>query len=175
MQIPYKIKILFALALIVMPVISLVDPVVNLALTSIAAVIGVVILLEAVTTRGEERNDFRGKITHEALAILDRMAWSAQYFDILYPVWSSKAEGLKAELLGNEDYKPWKGFYDSIEARNEFFRSKESFAWQDLEKLNQACFDSFIKIHDEISWVNQFIARTDLDDLLSKARKHGMI
>ncbi len=146
-----------------------------LSFVVLPAAIGIILLVDTFTAHRKERDDFRGKVIHEALAILDRMAWSTQYFDVSYSVWSGKAEEFKAELLGGEDYKLWKAFYDSIEARNIFFRSRESYAWQDLEKLNQSCFDSFIKIHDEIPWVNQSIARTDLDNLLSKARKHGMI
>jgi hypothetical protein len=141
----------------------------------LTAIIDAIFLVDRYEACNVERDDFRKKIIHETLDILERMAWSTDFSSVPYPVWVSKAEESKIELLGNEDYKMWKEFYNSLEARNEFFRARESFAWQDLEKLNRACFDSFSKVSERISWVKESVPQTLMADLLFKAKRHAMI
>lgn len=178
MQVTFRARILLGFVLetiaIMSGILSYPNPVFILAFVVLPALIGFILLVDTITAHRKERDDFRGKVIGEALAILDRMTWSTSYFDVSYDIWFGKSEGFKAELLGDGDYRLWKEFYDSIEARNGFFRSKESFAWQDLEKLNRACFDSFSKVRDRISWVSESVPQVRITDLLSKAKRHAM-
>jgi hypothetical protein len=178
MGLSYRTRFLLELTLVVVTVMSNIIPyvlpnsILVLVFTIPSALIAILFLIDSSGTRRAEGADFRKRIIDEAQTILGRLAWDQNYYDIPYPYWSGKMEGLKVEGLGSEDYRLWKDFYDSIEARNEFFRSTESFAWGDLQRLNRSCFDSFAKVLDSVSWVKELVPQTYVAELLTKARQH---
>ena len=179
MGLSYRTKSLLELTLVIVTVMSNIIPyllpnaVLVLVFTIPSALIALLFMIDSRGTHRAEGVDLRKRITDEAQTILSRLAWDQNYFDIPYPYWSGKMEGLKVEVLGSEDYRLWKGFYDSIEARNEFFRSRESFDWGDLMKLNRSCFDSFAKVLESVSWAKELVPQTYVADLLSKAEQHA--
>jgi hypothetical protein len=117
-----------------------------------------------------EGSDFRRKIVSEALTVLDRLIVGASE-PILCAVWSSRAEGFKTDTLGDHDYALWKKFYDDVEARNEYFTPREGFGVSDVEKFARACFGSFFKVYDELSWVRDSIPQATITELLSRAER----
>jgi hypothetical protein len=141
-------------------------------LVLVVAIFLIAIILE-VDNRGileSEGSDFRGKIVPEALTILDRLIVVASE-PISCAVWSSRAEGFKTDVLGNRDYARWKKFYDDVEARNEYFTPREGFTGSDVPKFACACFASFFRVYDEISWVKESIPQATIVDLLSRAKR----
>jgi len=132
--------------------------------------IALVMLVDDVRSHCEDRDDFRRKITHEAMVVLDEIAPISNTHPVQFSDWSSKGEGFKVDVLGGKDYTLWKSFYDSIEERNEFLRTHEAFNLQDFRKFNRSCLNAFAKVFDEISWVSQSDLKTRFSNLLSKAK-----
>ena len=146
-----------------------------LVLTTCIVLIAATILVDNVRTHKLERGDFRKKILHEALTILNRVASDVNYRHIEYPVWSGKAEGFKVDMLGHQDYRSWNTFYASVEERNGYFRSPGGMSWDTFQKLNRSCFDSFSKMSRSISWVEESLPQGCITDLLSKAKEHATL
>jgi hypothetical protein len=165
MELSFWIRFLLQLAVIGLSVLAIFYP--YLAIP--AAIIASVLLINEISSRGAERDDFKKKIIPEALAIVDHIISSTSSSPIVYPVWSSKPEGFKASILGDKDYALWKQFYDRIEELNQYLFPKRFIDWGEFQKFNRAIFDSFFKIHDEISWVREAIPEEHVSSILSRA------
>ena len=176
MGLSYRTRFLLELTLVVVTVMSNIIPyilpnsILVLVFTIPSALIAFLFLVDSRRTRKTEADGFRKKVTNEALDILDCLI-SHPTSNLSCPVWSGSTEGFKTDVLNDEDYALWKAFYDSVEARNGYFRSREGFAWQDVEKFAHLCFASFFKVYDGTSWVKELIPQPSIADLLSRAKR----
>jgi len=154
MEFSFRTWCLLQLAVIGLSVLSIIYP----YFAVFAATIATVLLISEVSSRGAEREDFKGIAAEEVLLVLDHLADTASLPDVSYPCWRNKGEKAK-ELLGDRDYELWKSFYDNVKAYSNFLRvgKREGYHQQDLRKLRQTCFDSFFVIYKEVPWVRQFI------------------
>jgi len=172
MEISFRPKIGLQFVIIALGVLA----VVYSYLGVIIGAIGAILIVYEVKTRGMERDDLRKKIASEALGITNHIVTSTDASRILYPDWSSKAEGFKTDILGKGDYKLCKQFYDAVEDRNQHYVGKEGLgSWEDFEKLNRAIYDAFFKIYGEITWVKNFIPQASINGLLSKAKRSACV
>ena len=172
MEISFRTKIGLQSVMVVLGVLSVIYSYFGI----IIGVVGFVLVFYEVRARGEERDDLRRKIVRETLGITDHIVTSTNASRILYPDWSSKSEGFKADILGKGDYRLCKQFYDAVEDRNQHYVGKEALGpWEDFEKLNRAICDAFFKIHDKISWVKESIPQATITELLSTAKRSACV
>jgi hypothetical protein len=149
---------------------------INLYFAIPATLAGIILLWGNIKTHRTEKADFRKKIIQEALAIVDHIIWSTSASHISCANWTTKAEGFKADLLGDRDYGLWKQFYDSVGRRNEYLESRGNFGlWANFAKLNRTIFDNFFKVYDETSWVKESVPEERITDFLSRAQKSACL
>jgi len=171
MEFSFPTWCLLQLAVIGLSVLSIIYP----YFAVFAAIIATVLLISEVSSRSAEREDFRGKIVPEALAIVDRIISSTDALPIVYPVWSSKTEGFKTSILGDNDYALWKQFFDRVEERNQYLMPRQGFPWDVFQKLNRAIFDSFLKLRDGVCWVKKAVPEEHISSFLSRAKKSACV
>jgi hypothetical protein len=134
-----------------------------------ATLAGIILLLGNIKTHETEKADFRKKIIREALDDLDLIS-DVNSHHISHEKWDSKTEESAPDLLGDSEYKLWKEFYDSIDTRNQYFKSGGGLVWKDFMKVNDQCVRSFLKIYDDVSWVRESEeAKTRITGFLKKA------
>ena len=151
MEISFHTKIGLEFAIIVFGVLSIVYSYLGV----IIGAIGAILLYHEINTHSAEKADFREKIIREALDNLDIVP-DPNSNHIPHEKWDSKVEKSKPDLLGINECKLWKEFYDSIDARNRHFRLKNGLgAWEDFVKVNDQCVRSFLRVYDSISWVRE--------------------
>jgi hypothetical protein len=134
------------------------------------AVIVLVLVLNEITTRKSERADFKKKIIHE-LWTMGNMLIDIPIGEgrpIFYNEWSSKDASFEKDALGG-DYDLWKRFYDSIDARNDFFAPRDAFHIEDSVKLRRSCVENFSQIVGT-SMVQQSALKKRFDDLVASER-----
>ena len=147
------------------------------SLIFVAAGFAIAVILE-LDNRGihdSEKGDFRRKITDEAPDILDQLVSDSTCSRILYSNWLSRAEAVKAEMLGDEAYGALKKFYDSVKTRNEYFSSRHGFDPQHVEKLNRSIIDDFFEGCTQISWFKESVGKRRIDDLHSKIKRTALL
>jgi len=144
---------------------------INLYFAIPATLAGIIPLLGNIKTHETKKADFRKKIIHEALDDLDLISNVNSHY-ISHEKWDSKTEESAPDLLGDSEYKLWKEFYDSIDARNRYFRLDGGLVWEDFVKVNDQCARSFLRVYDSISWVRESEeAKTRITAFLSKAER----
>ena len=146
-----------------------------LLVSIVAFIIGFIILDQKVSDHYREVDDFKKKIIHEALGIVDHIIASTSTSRILCPVWSGKTEGFKTDDLDVEDYVLWKQFYDAVEERNEYYRTRGGLHWPVFAKFNRAIYDNFFKVLNGVSWVKEAIPEEDVSNLLSRAKRSASV
>jgi hypothetical protein len=145
-----------------------------LVFTIPSALISILFLFDSARTHRAERKDFREKVVHEALDILDRLVSTSTYEIIAYSVWHNKTEEFKKDAL-DEAYDTWKKFYDSIEARNGYLSSRQGFDAEYLQIFNRSCHKTFFEVHDKIAWVYESIPQTRIDSLRYKIKRNALL
>lgn len=171
MELSFRSKVLLQLAVAVLSVLTLFYPYLGI----LAAAIVVVLLVNEMSVHESDKADFKKKIADEALGIVDRVIVSTNAFTILRPVWSSKTEGFKTDVLGSEDYNLWKQFYDSIEERNRYYQPRMSLDWTVFSGFNRRIFDKFLKVCRDISWVREYIPEESVSSLISRAEESASV
>jgi hypothetical protein len=146
---------------------------INLYFAIPATLAGIILLWGNIKTHRTEKADFRKKIVHEALDILNLLVSDTNCRHIDYNIWSGKAKGFKVDVLGHQDYGLWNAFYESVGEWNEHFRSIRGVGkWEDFVKFNDQCVISFFKVYDGISWVRESEeAKARITDFLSRAER----
>jgi hypothetical protein len=171
MELSFWSKILLEVTLAVLAVLTIFCPYLGI----LGAAIVIILIFNEITTHNSERADFKRKIIHEALGIVDHIIASTSASRILCPVWSGKTEGFKTDVLDVEDYVLWKQFYGAVEERNEYYRTREGLEWSVFAKFNRAIYDNFFNVLNGVLWVKQAIPEEDVSNLLSRAKQSACI
>jgi len=119
----------------------------------------------------KEKEDFRNGIATELHTILKMFVGKINYYDIPCPIWSSKTDQSKVELLGKTEFELFRRFYDAIEERNKYLISRQGFNYSELVALNNKCIKALSEAYTEMVWLRSSVP--DMRDLLSKAGKEG--
>jgi len=175
MELSFRVRLLLELVVIGAGLMSAIVlcPLLAIVFAVVIAGIGIILSVDTLRTHSMERSDFKEKITDKALAILGRIAWDINLLEISYPIWSDKSTDLKRELLGEEDYRLWSRFYDSLEARNKRLGLGRFYPlWPEFTALNQSCFDNFLQVYKEASWVRERVPQAWIDDVRSKIKRN---
>jgi hypothetical protein len=136
-----------------------------------AAAIIVLLAVIEISSRRSEKTDFRSKMLHELLLVAGTIINTPSgNFDLIpYSEWSSKSTAFQKDALGN-DYDLWKRFYDSIDARNDFFAPRDAFRIQDGIRLRRTCLENFLQL-SETTIIQQSTLKKQFDGLVAKARE----
>jgi hypothetical protein len=138
-------------------------------------ILALILLVYDAHIHGRERTDFRNKIIHE-LWIMGGMLVDIPIGNsdlILYNAWSSKDASFEKNALG-DDYELWKKFYDSIDARNDFFAPLDAFRIEDSVKLRQSCMQNFSQLLST-PMVQQSALKEKFDGLVVKAKYRKLL
>ena len=171
MRIPYTVAVALELLPAILSLFGFIAYPWGLVVTVFGTLMTLALLVRTVQSHLAERDAFRKKIGKEALGVLNTVISNSTDRRIPCPVWSGNSEGFKAEVLGDGDYKAWEKFYEAVEARNDYFGSRQGFAWPDVEKVSLLCFWNFFKIYDDVSWVRDVIPPESIADLLARAKQ----
>ena len=177
MDISFRIRTSLSILLIVIGLISGVVSVLSNPWLMLVAgamfVIAVILWVDDIRVHNLERDDFKKKIIPEALSIVDHIITSTNSSNIVYPVWSLS---LKTDSLSDKDYKLWKQFYDAVEERNQYYRTRGGIgSWEVFEKFNRAIYENFFNVLNGILWVKEAIPEEDISNLVSRAEKSACV
>ena len=170
MELSFRTKVLLNVASAVFAVLSVFCPYLGI----VAATIIVVFVINEIATRKFEKADFKKKIIHELWIVAGLLIGIpiGERRRISYNEWSSKDASFKKDALGG-DYDLCKGFYESVDARNDFFASHpayDGFRYEDSMKLKQSCLESFIRLYDT-TMIQQSDLNERFDDIAGQAKK----
>jgi hypothetical protein len=178
MELSFGIRTWLSLLLIVMGFMSTVVSVLYspwLVLVAIAMfTLAVVMLADDIRIHGRERGDFKKKTIHE-LWIMAGMLIGIPIGEprpIPYNEWSSKGASFQRAAL-SDDYELSKSFYDSIDARNDFFAAHpahEPFRIEDSMKFKLSCLENFLRLVDT-TMIQQSDLKERFDDIVAKAKE----
>ncbi|MGA3296896.1 MAG: hypothetical protein ABSD41_05540 [Candidatus Bathyarchaeia archaeon] len=132
-------------------------------------VVGLALLIWVVKLLGSQRADFRHAIGTEMQILLKQLAGEQINFDAIFPIWSSKTDHSKEEILGKVDYAQLKMFYERIEERERYLELTHGYNYPVLEKLNRECVREFSKLFDNVGWFREL--NVQAESILLKAKK----
>jgi hypothetical protein len=173
MRIPYSVVVVVELLPAVLGILGVIAYPWGLLATLAGGIITVILVARTVQGHYGDKKDFREKIAKEALAVLDRIISNSFNPHISYEVWSGNSKGFKTEMLGDADYGRWEKFYDTLEKRNEYFRSSGGHSYSNVEKHSCLCFEAFFEVYNEISWVRDIIPQERIESLLARAERNS--
>ncbi len=103
------------------------------------------------------KSNFRNQVSEEVRQILDQLDGPVTVPSrIGYQVWRSKSDAEKIELLGDDDYRSIKPFYDAIEKSNQITQRTDQEAMENAMNGTsfQAIFGEAQRVASVVKWLD---------------------